>query len=394
MFDLKNLDNLFNDSSLNKRVNADQAALLRHRKTMRLIKIGFPAAAAALIGLLAIFPSLRDRGDFSIQISKPSRQELEKLHMENTVLYVTDKNNRVNSFTAENIDETEPGSQLAKISNTQGKIPTSDKEWLDVTAPFGFFDQKNKLLSLMEDVNVKYSGGMTAHTEELHYDSQAAKAYGGKPITVSGNKGNLKSEGFEYYTDSELAVFIGKTEIHTGAFDGQTDVYADKRTEFYRKEQKLKAIGNAVMTRGGIKVSGDVLTAVFAQGTSGKNEITDFEGNGNVTVDNGKNKVYADALKTFFTKDKTRNTVIDRIEMTGHVKTKTADGEVYADKGIYYPRSGDVKLENNIVIIKNGNKMQGTSAETNLNTGITKISAGARNRVSGVFYEDSLPKNK
>lgn len=396
MFDLKNLDNLFNDSSLNKRVNADEAVLLRHRKIMRFIKIIFPAAAAALIGLLAIFPSLQDRGEFTVQISKPTRQELEKLHMENTVLYVTDKNNRVNSFTAENIDETEAGSQLVKINRPKGKIPTSDKDWIDVTAPFGFYDQKSKLLSMMEDVNAKYSDGMTAHTEELYYDSQAAKAYGNKEITVSGQQGQLKAEGFEYYTDKELAVFTGKSEVHaaSGAFGSKTDIYADKKIEFYRNEQKLVATGNAVMSRTGIKVSGDVLTAVFAQGASGKNEITDFQGNGNVVVDNGKNKVYADRLKTFFQKGNAQNTVIDRIEMTGHVRTKTADGEVYADKGTYYPQSGDVKLENNIIIIKDGNKMQGTSAETNLNTGITKIGSGNKNRVSGVFYEENLPKGK
>ncbi len=363
---------------------------------MRFIKIFFPAAAATLIGLLAILPSLQDRGEFTVQISKPTRQELEKLHMENTVLYVTDKNNRVNSFTAENIDETEAGSQLVKISNPKGKIPTSDESWIDVMAPFGFYDQKSKILSMMEDVNAQHSDGMAAHTEEMYYDSQAAKAHGSKAITISGQKGRLQAEGFEYYTGDELAVFKGKTEIHTAAetFGSKTDIYADKQVEFYRKEQKLVATGNAVMNRTGIKVSGDTLTAVFAKGASGKEEITDFQGNGNVIVDNGKNKVYADRLKTFFQKGNTQNTVIDRIEMTGHVKTKTADGEVYADKGTYYPQSGDVKLENNIVIIKNGNSIQGTSAETNLNTGITKISAGTKNRVSGVFYEDSLPKGK
>ena len=104
MFDLKQLDNLFNDNSLKKQISAKEAALQRQRKQMRIIKICFPAVAAALIGLLAIFPSLQERDEFSIQISKPTRQDLEKLHMENTVLYVTDKANRVNSFTAENIE--------------------------------------------------------------------------------------------------------------------------------------------------------------------------------------------------------------------------------------------------------------------------------------------------
>ena len=148
MFDLKNLDRLFNDNSLNKKLSANEFALLKQRKIARLIKIGFPAISAALIGVLAILPSLQERNDFSIQISKPTRQELEKLHMENTVLYVTDKANRVNSITAENIDETAPRSQLVKINNPKGKFPTSDDTWIDVTAPYGFYDQNSKKLSL------------------------------------------------------------------------------------------------------------------------------------------------------------------------------------------------------------------------------------------------------
>lgn len=397
MFDLKNLDRLFNDNSLNKKLSANEFALLKQRKIARLIKIGFPAISAALIGVLAILPSLQERNDFSIQISKPTRQELEKLHMENTVLYVTDKANRVNSITVENIDETAPRSQLVKINNPKGKFPTSDDTWIDVTAPYGFYDQNSKKISLKEDITAVYSDGTTARTSEMFYDSQAAKAYGNQPVRVQGTAGTLNAEGFEYYTDSEKAVFLGKAVINAAdsALGAKTDIFADKKIEFYRSEQKMIAIGNALIIRQGMTVKGEILTAVFAKSDNGKNQISDFEGHGNVSVDNGKNKVYADNLKTFFKKNnKDQNNIIDRIEMSGHVKTKTNDGEVYADKGVYYPQSAVVKLSGNVIIVKNGNKMQSSNAETNLNTGITKIGNNGKNRVSGIIYEDSLSKEK
>lgn len=395
MLDLKQLDNIFNADSL-KQYNADEAALLRQRKKIRLIKIMFPAVAAALVGLLAVIPSLQDRNEFSIKISKPLRNEIEKLHVENSVLYVTDKSNRVNTFTAENIDETSPGSQLVKLQNPRGKMPTSDEHWIDIEAPTGFYDQNTKVFSLVDTVVAKYSDNMTAKTKEMYYDSNESRAFGNKPITANGKFGHVNAEAFEYLTDRELLRLKGKTNIVTDAtqFGSKIDINADKKVELYRNQQKLVATGNAVMTKAELKVNGDVLTAVFAKDKNGKNTISDFYGDGNVVVDNGKNKVFADHLKTFFKKSGGANSAIDRIEMTGNVKTKNAEGEVYAQKGVYYPDSGEVKLFDDVVIIKDGNHMRGDAAETNLNTGVSKMGAGSKGRISGVIYEDGLKVNK
>ena len=313
--------------------------------------------------------------------------------MENTVLYVTDKANRVNSFTAENIDETAPGSQLVKFKNPVGKIPTSDTEWLDITAPTGFYNQKNKLISLNEDVNIKHNSGTVGKTSEMFYDSNKSLAYGSKPTIIEGDSGTINAQGFKYYTNKEHIIFTGKTEIHTSptSFGEKTDIYADKTVEYFKNEQKLIAKGNAIVKRSGMNINGEIITAVFVK-QNDKTQINDFTAQENVSVDNNKNKVYSDYLKAFFKLSEKKENVIDRIEMTGNVKTKTADGEVYADKAIYYPNTGKVELFENVVIVKDGNRMQGTKAETNLNTGASKIFADKKNRVSGVFYEDSIEK--
>lgn len=396
MLDIKQLDNIFNDERLTKQTSAGEASLQRQKKRIRLIKITFPAIAAALVGVLAVWPSLQDRSDFSIKISKPMRNEIEKLHIKNSVLYVTDKSNRVSNFVAESIDETAPGSQLVKMQNPKGKMPTSDEQWIDVNAPTGFYDQKEKVFSLVDNVEVVYSDGMKAQTKEMYYEVDQSRVYGNKPVIANGKLGHLDTQAFEYFTNKDLLQLKGKTKINTSdeVFGSKIDIFASKRVEFYRNQQKMVAMGDAVVTKDNLKVSGDVLTAIFAKGEDGKTGLKDFSGDGSVVVDNGKNKVYADHLKAFFKDNTGNNSAIDRIEMTGNVKTKNSEGEVHAQKGVYYPDSGDVKLFDDVVIIKDGNSMRGNTAETNLNTGISKVGTSGKGRISGVIYEDGLKIHK
>ncbi len=55
--------------------------------------------------------------------------------------------------------------------------------------------------------------------------------------------------------------------------------------------------------------------------------------------------------------------------------------------GIYYPDKGKVYLYENVVINQNGNILKGDKAETDLNTGISKVLSG-QSRVSGIWYEE------
>ena len=214
MFDFKKLDIFFAEDSLKKKQRGDNSPASRRTHVVRLIKLGLPAIAAALAGLLVILPGLQERsGELQMNIAKPKDGELEKLHMENTVFYITDKQNRVNNFTAETIDETEPGSKLVKLIHPEGLLPSSDTDWTSVKSPVGYYDQVNRLLWLDEDVKMVYSDGTTALTRTMFYDSIQAKAYSKTPVTADGYFGNLKSEGFEYYKGNRVLIFTGKTKI-------------------------------------------------------------------------------------------------------------------------------------------------------------------------------------
>lgn len=210
MFDKNKIESFFNDLSPTE---PKKEKLTRHTKMIRRTKLLLPCIAAALIGLLIAFPSLQSSYDFNIDITSPKKGELEKLHIENTVFYITDKDNKINNFTAQNIDETEPGSKLVKLINPEGTLPSSGEGWINIKAPTGFFNQNENILELVDKVEMFYSDGMNAETELVIFDFKTSKGHGNKPITAQGTFGNLESEGFEFYNKDNILIFTGKTNI-------------------------------------------------------------------------------------------------------------------------------------------------------------------------------------
>ena len=233
---------------------------------------------------------------------------------------------------------------------------------------------------------------------------------------------------------------------------GDINVTADQKVEWHQKEQKIVAVGNAVATRGTDSIKADNLIAHYLGASAdAKSKINRIEANGNVKMHSAKadafgntldydltkdkavlvgtpaqiktenetisardnityypseqkavatgnvegtdksgNKMYADDMIAYFTKEsgKSSSLTLDKVNFSGNVKIVTKDATLTADRGTYFPQSGIVKLFDNVTINQSGNILHGDKAETNLNTGISKLLAGSKKgRVKGVFKE-------
>lgn len=213
MLDLKDIDAYFNADSEQPQ-SKSEITRSRHSRFVRIAKLLLPSIAAVLIGILLVFPSIQnDVRDFRLDITRPKQGELEKLHVENTVFYITDKNNRVNNFLAEKIDETEPGSKLIKLEKPEGLLPSGTGVWISIKAPVGYYNQTTNILELQEDVELFYSEGMTVNTTEAFYDFGKSRGYGNRPVTGQGFMGDLSSQGFEMLNSDSILAFTGHTEM-------------------------------------------------------------------------------------------------------------------------------------------------------------------------------------
>lgn len=215
MFDKDKIDSYFN-TDITKLVISNKAKDSYDRRTrmVRLAKLLLPSIAAVLIGTLLVFPSLKqDIRDIKLDITRPKKEELEKLHIENTVLYITNKDNQVNNFTAKNIDETAPGSKLIKLNEPEGMITVNKDSWVNLKSKSGYYNQTSNVIQLTENVEMFYNEGIEVHSDEIFYDFNQEKGYSNHPVAAEGIFGTLLAEGFEFTNEDNILTFIGHNDI-------------------------------------------------------------------------------------------------------------------------------------------------------------------------------------
>lgn len=203
------------------------------------------------------------------------------------------------------------------------------------------------------------------------------------------------------------------------------EIKAEKMTAFYAEDnsasaknkttlKEVHAVGSVIMTTPNAKAYGNTMDYDIIKDSiiligdpakiktakeliTAKDSITYYPSEnkaialGEVYVeDEKKNKIHSDKMIAFFKKGtENGNMDLEKIEIYGNVKIISKETDVVADKGIYLPQTGIVKLYDNVLINQQGNKLHGDFAETNLNTGVSKLIAGktSEGRVSGVFKE-------
>ena len=186
---------------------------LRHSRKVKLAKLLLPSIAAVLVVTLLAIPTLRkDAKDFALDFTI-NKGDIEKLNVEKTTVYITDKNNRVNNFIANQINETAAGSQLYNLNSPEAVMPLNNKEWISIKSPGGLYNQQTGILHLQNNVETFFSKGMNIHTSEAFFDFKKAKGYTYTPVKGDGFLGKIDSQGFEFSSETHILTFLGKTSI-------------------------------------------------------------------------------------------------------------------------------------------------------------------------------------
>ena len=210
----KDLDFFFNNNSQLAEKPQNKSYVSKHSQYIRWTKLLLPSLAAILVGILLILPTLKDDSkSFTLDITKPKSGELEKLHVENSMFYITDKDNKVNNFTATNIDETKPGSKLLKLNKPEGLLPLDELSWMSVKSPIGYYNQTTNNLTLTDNAEVFYNEGMSFYSFDMIFDFKTGKIYSDKDVSADGHFGKLKAEGFEFSTKKDILIFKGHSDI-------------------------------------------------------------------------------------------------------------------------------------------------------------------------------------
>ncbi len=340
----------------------------------RLFKIVLPCIAAALLGLMVVMPNIKKSVDLNENITMPKKGEMEKLHMEQTVFNTIDSKNRVNKIVADNVDETEAGSQIYKIINPKAIIPT-DKGHTDITADVGYFNQNNNVLELEKNVKAVVEGDTVITTLKANYDFKQEKGWGKDPVFAKGSWGDMQAEAFSYDKITQILVLKGNNRITTD----KGVLTAKKETRVYREENKSVAVGDAVITQNDSKLYAEEIVGWF--GSSSKKELERAEAYRRVRLETPKeiitgNEAYYDALQgkidvyghtrnqcnkeslvkvqqgennlnachvTAYVSG-TEHKELQKVTAEGNVTVQTAAEKMSGEKGIYEPNIGKITV--------------------------------------------------
>lgn len=424
MFDSRKIDAFFDGEKLLKRQIEESKPPISG--WARFVKLGFPCIAALLFGLMVIMPNIKKSVDLRDNITLPRKNEMEKLHMEETVFSSVDNQNRVNKVVADSVDEVEPGSQKVKFINPKGEIPTNDG-MIKIVSKYGYFTQDNNILELYEKVHAVINGDTKVDTAAVVYDFNSEFGYGKEPVKADGSWGTLKAPEFTYDKKNDLLTLIGRNVITT-----QRGVLtAQKETRVYQKENKVVSEGNAVLQQEDKNIRADKVTAFFsdtshkelqrvevcgyvvintlsetAKGASGyydaqsgkielfrKHDGCDASA-AHVSVKQKENLLTADRIVAYVGKGAKKE--LQKAEAFGNVKVTTPKGSARGDRGVYNSQKNIVELFDNVRIEQNGNFIDGAYAETDLNTSISRIKGNEKTggRISGIFYKKGKQKNE
>ncbi len=220
------------------------------------------------------------------------------------------------------------------------------------------------------------------------------------------------------------------------------EVLADNSIEWQRDNEILVARGNAVASRGGTTVRGDVLRAYYKKKSGGGTDLTRLDAQGKVVITSktqkatgdaavydmekavlvvsGKNvrftsdkdlltanrqmeyhekelvvvargkatgihqgkRLRADVLAAYLRRTKGGELIAREVQAQGNVRLAAGKDRVQADKGVYDVKTEIATLSGRVRIRRGKNVLAGERAEINMKTGVSRLltAPGVRNK--------------
>ena len=227
-------------------------------------------------------------------------------------------------------------------------------------------------------------------TKSLEWNRKTKTYTARENVTVVQGNAKIQSDMLTaHYDDAN-----GMTNITTMEADNHVVITSAPYTATGDRAVYNVKTGNATLTGEDLKITSDdtLMTAEDKiEFFSNENRMT---ATGKATATRGDDILTADNLSAYFTKDAKGKMAVTKITATGNVIIKTAKETATGDKGTYDLPSQKAVLTGKVKIYQGENWLEGTRADVDMATGISRLSGGASSdtgdgRVKGVFYPKS-----
>jgi lipopolysaccharide export system protein LptC len=199
-------------SSLQRRAQP-AGSIHRYSRFVAWMKLALPAAAAALVLLIVVWPRIQSAVEKISRLPRIDLNEARDLRMVNLHYSGVDKHDRPFTVTAEAARQRPEVDDLVELEGPKADMTTEGDSWLALNAYTGLYRPQSQLLDLFGNVDVFQDKGNEFVTDSAHIDMAKGTAEGSDPVEGHGPFGTIKAEGFRIENQGEVVFFTGKTEL-------------------------------------------------------------------------------------------------------------------------------------------------------------------------------------
>lgn len=188
-----------------------RSMLARYSRFVGLMKIALPAVAAALLGLVVIWPKVAPRDDvFRAAFANFNIKSVDTQSMQNPHYYGTDNQNTPFSVTANYASQVDVQNNVMSLDTPVADFTRKDGTGVILNADSGLFRQKDEILDLLGHVDLYQDNGFEMHTNSARLFVRQGDASGDEPTWAQGPSGTLEGEGFRMQDRGRHVSFTGK----------------------------------------------------------------------------------------------------------------------------------------------------------------------------------------
>jgi lipopolysaccharide export system protein LptC len=207
------VDRPFGPTSSLQRRTRSTAPIHRYSRFVAWMKLALPAAALALVLLVAVWPRIQSAVEKISRLPRIDLSQARDLRMVNLHYAGVDKHDRPFTVTADAARQRPEVDDLVELEGPKADMTTENDTWLALTAYSGIYQPQAQLLDLFGNVDVFQDKGNEFVTDSAHIDMGKGTAVGTDPVEGHGPFGTIKSEGFRIENQGDIVIFTGKTQL-------------------------------------------------------------------------------------------------------------------------------------------------------------------------------------
>jgi len=185
--------------------------LIRYTRFVGMMKMLLPAIAAALLGLVVIWPKVAPRDNvFREAFANFNIKAVDTQSMQNPHYYGTDNRNVPFSVTANYASQVDVQNNVMSLDNPVADFTRKDGSGVILNADSGLFRQKDEILDLLGHVDLYQDNGFEMHTNSARLEVKVGNASGDEPTHAQNPSGTIDGEGFRMRDRGRNITFTGK----------------------------------------------------------------------------------------------------------------------------------------------------------------------------------------